>query len=79
MLLFLRLRRVLYAASGARAQELGDQGRPPRLVRRSHAAAVVAVEILEEEQVIPKMRIPLQDLAVSENRPPSVPVAQEKA
>ena len=81
---FLRISGVLglrlRGRAAARLQELGDQPGPAGLVRGADAAAVVAVEVFVEQQVVAEVRIVLQLCRASPNtgrRP--VLVAQEDA
>src|SRR5205823_4438469 len=59
-------------------EQLRDQPRPARLVIRAHTRAVVAVEVLVEEQVVAEVRIALQLLRLAERRPAAVSIAQEE-
>jgi hypothetical protein len=70
---------VRYPCRTTRLQQLRDQARPAGLVRRAHAAPRVAVEILEEQQVVAEVRIVLQLRAAAEDRPLSRRVGQEDA
>src|SRR5690349_1998347 len=60
-------------------QQLGDQGRPTRLVARADAPSTVAVEVLVERDQVTPVRIGLELLLLSEDRPPPDAVAQEDA
>src|SRR4051812_16842544 len=61
----------------AAPDHVGDQPRPPRLMRRAEAGTVVAVEVLMKEQVVPPSGIGLHPLNATEARPSPV-VADEK-
>src|SRR5262249_52811237 len=61
----------------ARLEQLGDQAGPAGLVRRPGAAAAVCVEILVEQNVVPKVRVVLQLRAVAEHRP-AVPLVTKE-
>src|SRR4051794_41675342 len=63
----------------AEREEVRDQPGPAGLVRGADAAAGVAVEVLEEEQVVPEVRVVLQLRVAAEHRPPPVGPAQEEA
>src|SRR5689334_20817680 len=54
-----------------------DHPRPAGLVTRSETRAVVAVEVLVEEQVVAPVRVALELLGASENRPAPLLVARE--
>src|SRR5262249_56611425 len=60
-------------------QELGDDGRPARLVSGAHAGAVVPVEVFVEQQQIAPVRILLELLGAPVDRPAAVGPAQEDA
>src|SRR5262245_4002438 len=60
----------LIGFAAARLQQLRDQAGPAGLVRGAHPAPAVAVEVLVEQDVVPKMGIALQLRLVAENRPP---------
>ena len=49
---------------------VGDQPRPPRLVRRAEAGAVVAVEVFVEEDEVPPVRVGLELLRSAVDRAP---------
>src|SRR5205814_2755468 len=59
-------------------EELRDEGRPAGLVTGADAGAVVPVEVLVEEEVIPPMGIRLELLRPAVDRPPSVGPAEEE-
>ena len=63
---------------GKLLDKVGDQSGPAGLVGCAAAAAVVAVEILVEQNVVLEMRIGLKLFVGSENRPPSVGPPQER-
>src|SRR5712691_5409081 len=58
-------------------QELGDEAGPARLVARADAGAVVAVEVLVEQNHVTPVRVALELLRVAEDRPVTVLAAQE--
>src|SRR5262249_23408362 len=58
--------------------QVGDEPRPTGLVRCATAAAIVAVEIFMEQDVILEMRIGLKFLVAAENRAPAICPAQKK-
>src|SRR5262249_1447042 len=60
-------------------EHLGDQPRPAGLVAGADAGAVVAVEVLGEEQVIAPVGIGLELVRVTEHGPAAVRSAQEEA
>ena len=57
--------------------ELDDQGGPAGLMAGAQARAVVAVEILEERDIVAPVRISLEEGAVAQNRPAIALVAGE--
>ena len=59
-------------------EQLCHQARPPGLVRRSDAAAAIAVEVFVEEDVIPEMRVVSQLIVVAEHGTTASSVFQEK-
>ena len=63
------------AAAGL--QEFGDGPGPAGLVGRAEPAAGVAVEILVEEEVIPKMGVGLEFLVLAEYGAPAVGVPKK--
>ena len=70
--------RVAFAAFFAAGQkEFGDQAGPAGLMRGTQAAAVIAVKVLEEEDIVAKVGSRCELLVVAQDRPPSVRVAQE--
>ena len=60
------------AVSGTASDEVGDHAGPAGLVGGAEPGAVVAVEVLVEEQVVVPRRVALQALDVAEARPPAV-------
>src|SRR5947209_15001560 len=58
-------------------EELGDEAGPARLVARADAGAVVAVEVLVEQNHVAPVRVALELLRVAVDRPAAVPAAQE--
>src|SRR5947209_10257780 len=58
-------------------EELGDEAGPARLVARADAGAVVAVEVLVEQNHVAPVRVALELLRVAEDRPAAVLAAQE--
>ena len=61
----------------AAADHVGDQAGPAGLVRGAEPGAVVAVEVLAEDQVVPPGRVVLQPLGAAEAGPPAVRAAGE--
>ncbi len=61
----------------AAADHVGDQAGPAGLVRGAEGRAVVAVEVLAEDQVVPPGGIGLQQPGPAEARPPAVGTASE--
>ena len=57
--------------------QVGDDPRPAGLVRGAEAGAVVAVEVLVEEDVVLPLRIGLEPLDPAEARPPAVGADEE--
>src|SRR3954451_4390245 len=55
----------------------GDEAGPAGLVARAQPGAVVAVEVLVEEQVLAPLRVGLEPLRPAEDRPPALVVSQE--
>ena len=66
------------ASLSALLQQLGHQSRPARLMAGAQPGAIVAVEILVEQNVIAEMRIGLKFLRAAKYRPAAMLVAQEK-
>ena len=64
-------------AAGAQDQ-LGDETRPAGLMARAEPGAVVAVEVLVEEDVVLPGRVGLEPLDPAEARPPSVLADEEE-
>ena len=64
---------------GTAADDVGDHAGPARLVGRAEAGAVVAVEVLVEDEVVLPRRVVLQPLDAAEARPPTVGPAQRTA
>src|SRR5207249_9209046 len=58
-------------------EELGDEAGPARLVARADAGAVVAVEVLVEQNDVAPVRVALELLRGAEDRPAAVFAAQE--
>src|SRR5437879_467715 len=58
-------------------QQLGDEARPSRLVTGTNAGAVVAVEVLVEEDEVAPVRIGGEALHAAVDRAPPIRVAQE--
>src|SRR5437867_5780653 len=58
-------------------QEFGDEAGPARLVARADAGAVVAVEVLIEQNQVAPVRVALELLRGAEDRPAAVFAAQE--
>src|SRR3569833_905038 len=56
----------------AAGDQVGDQGGPPGLVAGAEARAGVAVEVLEEQQLVAPLRVALQPLVVPEHRTTAV-------
>jgi hypothetical protein len=59
------------------ADHVGDKPRPAGLVEGADRGAVIAVEVLAEDQVVVPGRIVLQPLGPAEAGPPSVGAAGE--
>src|SRR5688572_21521191 len=64
--------------AGTRLEKLGDEAGPAGLVPGADTASAVAVEVLEEEQVIAEVRILLQPRMLREDRPPPRFVLEEE-
>src|SRR3982751_6786491 len=64
---------------GEQVHEPRDDARPSGLVARAEARAVVAVEVLVEQNQIPPVRIGLELLGSTVDRTPPLAVAQEDA
>src|SRR5438876_7276154 len=58
-------------------EELGDEAGPARLVARADAGAVVAVEVLVEQNHVAPVRVALELLRVAVDRPAAVLAAPE--
>ena len=58
---------------------IGDQPAPAGLMRSAKPAAIVAIEIFVEQDVVLEMRIGLQLVGIAEDRAPPVLVAPEDA
>src|SRR5262249_31511457 len=56
-----------------------NQSGPPGLMTGADAGTVVAVKILVEQQMVPPMRIGLELLRATKDRPASCTIAQENA
>src|SRR5436190_8993455 len=71
----------LEVVPGVEPAEERDQRRhqtgPSRLVARAETGAIVAVEVLVEQQMVAPVRIGLKRLRAAEHRPPSILVANE--
>lgn len=63
----------------ARHEQLRDERRPPRLMRRTDASSGVAVKVFVERNVVAVMGIQLQLRLVAQHRPFSHVVLQEDA
>src|SRR6476661_1083224 len=63
--------------SSARTRKLCDQRGPAGLMTRADTRAVIAMEVLVEEEVIMPMRVTLHQLDTTEYWPDSVLVFQE--
>src|SRR6516165_5839496 len=61
-----------------RISQLGNRTGPAGLVRGADAAAIVAMEVFVEQQVVAEVRIALQLRVVAEDCPPTLLVAQEQ-
>src|SRR5215813_14034478 len=59
------------------ADEVGDQSGPAGLVGCATAAAIVAVEVFMEQDVVFEMRVGLKFFVAAENRTSPVGTAQE--
>src|SRR5262245_59114431 len=58
-------------------QETGDAPRPSGLVTGAEAGAVIAVEVLVEQEIVSPVRILLKHAAATIDRAPAVLVAQK--
>src|SRR5436305_26144 len=58
--------------------KVGDETGPARLVGGAAPAAIVAVEVLVEQDVVLEMRIGLELLIAAENRTPAVGAAEKE-
>src|SRR5258705_11110401 len=70
--------RRLGVGVAAAPDHIGDQPGPPGLVRCAQTSAVVAVEVLLKEQVVPPSRVGLHPLYAAEARPASVFVREAR-
>src|SRR5436190_744051 len=61
----------------ARLQEFGHEARPAGLVRGADTAAVVAVEVFVEPEIVAEVRIGLQLELLAEYGPPPLGVAEK--
>jgi hypothetical protein len=61
-----------------RLQELGDKSRPAGLVVSTEAVAIVAVEILVEQQVVTEMGVSLQRFIVAKGGTAAFSIFQEQ-
>lgn len=59
-------------------EQVGDQGRPPGLVRSPQAPAVLAVEVLVEGHEVAPGRVVPQQRLLTEDRPVAGGVGQEQ-
>src|SRR6516225_10446188 len=57
----------------------GDNTGPTRLVTGPDAGAIVAMEVLVEQEIVPPVRISLEFSGAAKNRPAAAPVLQEDA
>src|SRR5262245_19718029 len=60
-------------------EELGDQPRPPRLVARTDARAVVAVEVLVERDQVAPVRVALEEFRSTVDGTTAVGAGQEQS
>jgi len=58
-------------------EQFGHEPRPARLVARADAGAVVAVEVLVEEEQVAPVGIALELFSAAVDRPAAIRVAQE--
>ena len=63
----------------ARLEQLGDQARPPGLVRGSEATAGVAMKVLVKKDVVAKVRILLDPMIVTARGAPAIRVDEEQS
>ena len=75
----LRLEQRLRVDPAEQVQQRRDQGSPARLVAGAQPRAVVAVEVLVEQDVVAPVRIVLEFGRSAVDRPPAVGAAQEGA
>src|SRR5690348_10982708 len=68
---------MTFSLSSPLVDQAGDQSGPSGLMAGAQSCAVVPVEMLVEEQVIPPVRIGLELLRAAEDRPPPAFVAFE--
>ena len=69
--LLAHFQRALGIQDAVELDELGDESGPARLVTGAQPGAVVAVEVLVEEDVVAPMRIGLELLAAAVDRAPA--------
>ena len=69
----------VHAVAGAAADEVGDDAGPARLVRGAEPGAVVAVEVLVEDDVVLPRRVGLEALDAPEARAPAVGPTRKRA
>jgi len=58
--------------------QLGDEAGPAGLMARAEPRAIIAVEILEEEEAVAPIGIVLETLHPAEDRAASGPIAREE-
>src|SRR5262245_48342030 len=76
----LAVRRQRLAGGHVLAQlltQLGDQASPAGLVAGADSAAVIAVEVFVEWNIVSPVRIALEQLGIAEHRSPAIVAAQE--
>src|SRR5208337_2670472 len=73
------LKQLLRIEQSEKLDQLRNQSCPSRLVTRSEPGAVISMEILVEQDVVAPVRVGLEFLRSTVDRPPATLVAQEDA
>src|SRR5262249_56884084 len=73
------LEKLLGVAGGEHVHDPGDDPAPSGLMARAETRAVVAVEVLVEQEEVPPVRVVLESPCASVHRSPAVGAAEEDA
>ena len=75
--LFATFQKLFRIQNAKELDELGHKSSPAGLMTGSQSSTVIAVEVFEEKDVIPPMRIALKSVGASIDRTPSLFIWQE--